>query len=79
VKTHKAALLAFGRVVRECRLSQGVSQQKLADEADLDVSYIKLIEAGRKAVSLNALFSLAGALNVLPSDLLRQTESYINM
>jgi transcriptional regulator with XRE-family HTH domain len=42
----------FGRRAKELRLLKGVSQEKLAELADLDRTYIPGIEAGKRNVSL---------------------------
>lgn len=60
---------AFGQRVRKRRERLGLSQQQLAERADLDTTYISGIERGRRNPGLNALAQLAKALNLSLSTL----------
>jgi transcriptional regulator with XRE-family HTH domain len=55
---------ALGHRVKELREGLGLSQQQLAEQADLDVTYISGIERGRRNPGLNSLNQLARALKV---------------
>lgn len=55
---------ALGRRVRGLRDHKGWTQEQLAEQADLDRSYIAGIEVGARNPSLRALERLAEALNV---------------
>ncbi len=59
----------MGRKVRSLRTAKEWSQERLAEEADLDRSYIAGIEVGTRNPSLKALERLAGALSVRLADL----------
>ena|SRR5258706_6280392 len=59
----------FGRRVRELRVSQGLSQEDLAELCDLDRTYVNGIERGKRNVGLRNIGAIALALNVLPSQL----------
>jgi transcriptional regulator with XRE-family HTH domain len=59
----------LGRRVRSLRTAQAWSQERLAEEADLDRSYIAGIEVGARNPSLKALERLAGALAVRLAEL----------
>jgi transcriptional regulator with XRE-family HTH domain len=61
--------LAFGRRVRERRVALGLSQEDLAERADLDRTYISGIERGLRNVSLLNITRLASALRVKVRDL----------
>jgi len=50
-------------------VAKGWSQERLAEQADLDRSYIAGIEVGARNPSLKALERLAGALSVRLSEL----------
>jgi methanogenic corrinoid protein MtbC1/DNA-binding XRE family transcriptional regulator len=63
-------LAAVGHNVQELRTDRGWSQQKLAEAAALDRTYISTVERGRQNPSLAALLSLAQALEVPVTDLL---------
>ena len=53
---------ALGQRVRELRDRLRLSQQQLAERADLDTTYISGIERGRRNPSLNTLARVAKAL-----------------
>lgn len=55
---------AFGDRVRELRERAGLTQEALAERADLDVTYVSGIERGRRNPGLNILGRLAKALRV---------------
>lgn len=59
----------FGNKIREIRKQQGVSQEGLADLADLDRTYIGGIERGIRNPSLRNIGKIAKALKVKPKDL----------
>jgi transcriptional regulator with XRE-family HTH domain len=54
---------AYGEKVRSIRKSQNVSQEKLAELAELDRTYISDIENGKRNVSIETVFKIAKALN----------------
>ncbi len=56
--------LAFGKTLRKYRLQQKLSQEKLADLANLDRTYISQIERGLKSPSIPTLIALARALDI---------------
>jgi transcriptional regulator with XRE-family HTH domain len=60
----------FGKRLRELRLSQGVSQEKLAEMADLHRNYVGILERAQQSPSLDAICKLAHALKVKPAELL---------
>jgi transcriptional regulator with XRE-family HTH domain len=62
----------FGKQVKELRLERGLSQEKLAYEADLDRTYIPSIEKGERNVSITVIEKLAKALQVKISDLFEE-------
>lgn len=64
----------FGRAVRELRESQGWSQEQLAENADLNRSYLGEVERGYKTPSLATADKLAAALKVSLSALVARCE-----
>ena len=62
----------LGRAVRKRRLDLRLSQEKLAERADLHWTYIGGIERGERNVSLLNIVRIAKALQVTPSDLLKE-------
>jgi len=63
--------IRFGKRIRELRLSKGMSQEKLAELADLDRTYITGIENGKRNISITVMEKLSIALEVNLSGLLK--------
>lgn len=63
----------FGASVRKLRFRLGISQEALAEKADLHRTYIADIERGARNVTLRSIDRLARALEVSCADLLLQT------
>ncbi|MYM37957.1 helix-turn-helix domain-containing protein [Duganella qianjiadongensis] len=61
---------SFGRSVRALREALGWSQERLAENSNLNRSYIGEIERGVVIASLQTVEKLAAALQVTPADLL---------
>ena len=59
----------FGAKVRKYRLKKNLSQEKLAEFADLHRTYIGQVECGKRNVALKNIAKLAKALNVSVKDL----------
>ena len=62
-------LPAFARRLRALRTERGLSQEQLADLAQLDRTYVSSCEAGRRNVTLRTICRLSLALDVDPSAL----------
>ncbi|MEK6189968.1 MAG: helix-turn-helix domain-containing protein [Carnobacterium alterfunditum] len=70
--------LLFGKIVRQKRITKGISQEELAFTSGLHRTYISEIERGLRNVSLENIVKIANALNVEPKDLLEfNTENTI--
>lgn len=69
--------LAFGKVLRERRKQAGLTQEKLALEADVQRNYVSLIERGVHQPTINVIFKLAVALKCQPSALVEEVEALI--
>jgi transcriptional regulator with XRE-family HTH domain len=61
--------LSFGKRVRELRTQAGLSQEELAERAQISVDFVSLIERGINAPSFETLARLSRALGVSPRDL----------
>ncbi len=64
----------FGRVLREARCAQGLSQEKLAELSDLDRTFISMIERGKRKPTLDTAHRLANALGTKLSTLITLAE-----
>lgn len=62
-------LQRFGANLKEIRLRNSLSQEKLAFSVELDRSYISDIERGKRNVSLINILKLSKALNIHPKEL----------
>ncbi|MED1555670.1 helix-turn-helix transcriptional regulator [Bacillus paramycoides] len=67
----------FGGVLQRHRLNSSMSQEELAFNSGLDRTYISLLERGKRKPTINTLFSLATALNVPPSQLIKELEEQL--
>lgn len=56
--------IKFGEKVRELRISKGLSQEQLAELANVHRTYIGMIERAEKNITLVNIEKLAKALNV---------------
>lgn len=65
--------LTVGENVRQLRLKRGLTQEQLAFESKIDLTYLGGIERGRRNPSLLVLVRIAEALGVgLPSLIARE-------
>ena len=62
--------ILFGKRLRELRLECNLSQEKLAELAELHRNYVGGVERGERNVSLLNIVKLAHGLNVRPSKLI---------
>lgn len=60
----KEILKIFGQKVKYERIKQGLSQEKLAEKANLHRTYIGMIERAEKNITLLNINKIANALNV---------------
>jgi len=65
----------FGQVLQKLRTERGLSQEELGFESDYHRTYISQLERGQKNLSLKAIFRLAEALGIRPSEMVRRIES----
>lgn len=64
----------LGEAIRTRRLQLLLSQEKLAEKAELHWTYIGGIERGERNVSLLNIVRIARALSVTPSELLKDVK-----
>jgi len=62
----------FGKVLRELREANHISQEKLAEYCELDRTYISLLERGLRQPTITTIFKLAKALNISPAILVEK-------
>jgi transcriptional regulator with XRE-family HTH domain len=61
----------FGEALRRLRKDRRLSQEALAERADLAADYLGFVERGENVATLTVMLKLAEALDVQPSLLLR--------
>lgn len=64
MNSKKKILVLFGKKVQELRKQNFLSQEELADKANLHRTYIGMIERAEKNITLVNIEKLANALNV---------------
>lgn len=69
--THKK----LGERIKELRKKEGMSQEKLADEVEIDRSYMGFLERGERNATLNKLKDIAKALKISLAELFKDIPS----
>jgi len=68
-KTVDIRCISLGASIKKARQEQGLTQEKLAESADIHTSYIGQVERGLRYPSLKVTFKIADALHIPVSDL----------
>ncbi|WP_244548809.1 helix-turn-helix domain-containing protein [Bradyrhizobium canariense] len=63
--------VVFGKNVRKFRQQRGLTQEQLAFEAEIDLTYVGGIERGKRNPSLVVMARIADALSVALTKLLQ--------
>lgn len=72
---HYHVIDSFGNTVRQLREARGWSQEKLAEQADLNRSYVGEIERGKTVVSIITIEKLGMAFGLSGAYLLQKSVS----
>lgn len=59
----------LGLAIRSARHASGLTQERLAEKADLSTVFISMLENGRMTVSLDSLHRIAKSMGVTLGDL----------
>jgi transcriptional regulator with XRE-family HTH domain len=70
-KSRRPEAEKFGRVVRRLREARGLTQEELAERAEISATYIGFVERGDNVPTLTIIIQIASALGARPSELLR--------
>ena len=62
---------AFGQALRAIRRAKGITQEQLAERAELDSAYPSLLERGLRTPTLVVILKLAEGLDIDPVTLFR--------
>ena len=68
--------VAFGKALRKFRTAKGISQEKLADLAEIHRTYIGDVERGTRNIALVNMTRIADALGVPLSRLIAEAEQH---
>jgi transcriptional regulator with XRE-family HTH domain len=68
----------FAHIVRRHRLKLGISQEKLAEGADLSRNYVGMLERGERFATLEVAERLAQAVGVPLEKLIAQTRKELS-
>jgi transcriptional regulator with XRE-family HTH domain len=68
--------VAFGQAIRRLRRAKGISQEKLAEFANIHRTYVGDVERGTRNVALVNMTKLAAALGMPLSRVLQDMEKH---
>ena len=66
---YSSQLKKLGKKIKKLRLSNNLTQQKLADLCEVDIRTIQRIEKGEHGIGLHIVFAIADAFEMPVSDL----------
>lgn len=69
----------FGQVIKQLREEKGLSQQELADYAEVDRTNVSDLERGIHHPSLTTVYKLAEILEIKPSELIAKVDSILKI
>jgi len=70
----KSLAIVFGEVLKELRGKAGISQEDLANECELDRSFISMLERGLRMPTIETLFKLSTPLKKSSSEIIKIVE-----
>lgn len=69
---------AFSHVLLQLRQEANVTQEQLAFDANLDRTYISLLERGRRQPTLRSMLQLSAAFHLSPTSLMNLVERVLD-
>ena len=69
--------ITVGREIQRLRNKKGISQEVLSGFAGIARTHLTMIENGTKKPNLETIFKISEALNMKPSDLIKEIEEAI--
>jgi transcriptional regulator with XRE-family HTH domain len=76
--TREELAAAFGAALRRRRKDRGITQERLAESADVTATYVSMMERGEHPPSLYTAFALAAGLGVDVTELVASTQAELN-
>lgn len=68
--------VVFGAALRKLRQAQGLTLERLAEQAELHTNYVGSVERGERNISLFNIWRLALALNLPPAELMQELPTH---
>lgn len=68
----------FRYVLVRCRKEKGLTQEQLSERAGISLSFLSMMEIGRRHPNVEMVFKLAAGLGMLPYELIRELEKEVN-
>lgn len=65
----------LGEELRRARLAAGLSQEQLAERAQVHRTYVSMLERNRRSPTVDTLIRICRALGISASELLARVES----
>lgn len=69
--------LAFGKVLRAVRKEVGLTQEELGLAAEIDRTFVSMMERGERQPTVRVLFRLSAALKLPPARLIELTQEQV--
>lgn len=69
-RSNEILIDAFAKTLRSVRENAGLTQEQLAERADISVRFISFLETGRRQPSLSALAAVSRGLGISVSSLM---------
>lgn len=76
-RSNELLVTAFADALREARQTAGMTQEDLAERADVSVRFISFLETGKRQPSLSAIAAVSAGLGVSMSALVIAVERRI--
>lgn len=64
----------LGDELRKCREAAGITQEQLAEKANIDRTYVSILERNRQSPTVDMLIRVCRAMGVRASDVVAQIE-----
>ena len=67
----------FQYVLVRCRKEQDLTQEQLSERAGISLSFLSMLEIGRRHPNVDMVFKLAKGLGIRPSELIAELEKEV--
>lgn len=74
----KKIIHKFRYVLVKCRKEKGLTQEQLSERAGISLSFLSMMEIGRRHPNVEMVFKLAAGLGMPPCELIRELEKEVN-